>query len=327
MRILVTGGSGFLGSHVVEQALAAGYEVSCLVRKSSDTSFLSRLGVTLVEGALDKAETLAGAVDGIDAIVHCAGLVKARTQAEFDAVHTGGTVALAKAAIEAGRLKRFVHVSTAAVMGVGKKGTKHLIEDTPTPVTMYAKSKLAAERALLELKDQLPITILRPPAIYGPRDREILAFFQMVRRTRMAFRMGHSLQSVSMVFGPDCAKACVASITKDVPSGARYFVDDGYTYTFEDMAHAIAAAYEIGLLGAPRLPIPLVKTAALASELFGRVADKTMMFTRDKLPELLMQHFVVDGQATQKDLGWKPQVPFAEGAKITARWYRENRWD
>ncbi|NUP10424.1 MAG: NAD-dependent epimerase/dehydratase family protein [Polyangiaceae bacterium] len=328
MRVLVTGASGFLGSHVAEQLKKRGDEVVCLVRKTSDTSFLRELGVELAEGAVDDASTLPKAVEGAQAIIHCAGLVKARSMAEFDRVHEGGTVALARAALETkAPLRRFVHVSTAGVMGLGGKGKKHMLGDEPAPVTSYGKSKLTAERALLAFTAELPITIIRPPAIYGPRDREILAFFQMVRRTRMAFRLGHSMKSVSMIYATDCARACIAAIDAAVPSGSTYFVDDGYAYTYEDMAHAIAAGYGVGLLGTPSVPVPLVTAAAAGAELFGRVANRTMMFTRDKLPELLAEYFVVDGAPARKDLGWEPVVPFAEGAKLTATWYRENRWD
>lgn len=317
-----------MGSHVAEQLKELGHEVVCLVRKTSDTSFLRSLGVSLVEGAVDQPQTLPAAVEGAEAIIHCAGLVKARSLEDFNLVHTHGTLSLARAALQVkAPLRRFVHVSTAGVMGLGKKGEKHSVGGEPAPVTNYDRSKLAAEKALLELKSDLPITILRPPAIYGPRDREILAFFQMVRRTRMAFRMGTSMKSVSMIYGADCARACIKAIDADVPSGSIYFVDDGYAYTYEDMAHAIAAAYGVGLLAAPSLPVPLVTAAAFASEMFGRATNRVMMFTRDKLPVLLAEHFVVDGSAARKDLGWEPRVPFSEGAKLTAKWYRDNRWD
>jgi len=328
MRVLVTGGSGFLGSHVAEQLQAEGNDVVCLVRKSSDTNFLRELGVTLATGAVDAPETLPALFDGVEAVIHCAGVVKARSLEDFERVHKDGTLALARAAkAHAKNLRRFVHVSTAGVMGLGEKGHKHVESDAPAPVTPYSASKLAGERALLELSGELPIVVVRPPAIYGPRDQEILAFFQMVRRTRVAFRMGGSMKTMSLIYAPDCADAIVRAMTADVPSGRVYFVEDGYTYTFEDMAHSIAAAYGIGLLGAPSLPVPLVRFAAMGSELFGRVTGKVMIFTRDKLPELLMEHFAVDGSLARKELGWEPKIAFAEGARLTAAWYREHRWD
>ncbi len=327
MRVLVTGGSGFLGSHVVAQLVASGHQVACLVRKTSDTKFLKEQGVELREGAIDAHDTLPAAVKGVDAIVHCAGVVKARTYDDFERVHAGGTVALARAAIEhAPGLRRFVHVSTAGVMGPGEKGRRHVEADAPSPATSYSRSKLAGERALLALRDELPITVIRPPAIYGPRDGEIFAFFQMVKWTRLAMRFGGAMKTMSLVYAEDCADACVRAIDANVPSGSTYFVDDGHTYTFEDMAHAIAAGFGVTLFGTPSLPEPIVRAAAFGSEMFGKATGKVMIFTRDKLPELLIENFAVDGSAARRDRGWEPKTTFPDGAKKTAAWYVENGW-
>ena len=328
MRVLVTGGSGFLGSHVAEQLKSRGHEVVCLVRKSSNTKFLTELGVSLALGAVDDPASLGPAVKGVDAVVHCAGLVKARSQEEFDQVHVTGTRALAEAAVtHAPELRRFVHVSTAGVMGPCRAGEKHRPGDRENPQTRYSKSKLEGEKALLAFTDRLPITIIRPPAIYGPRDNEILAFFKMVRRLRVAFKMGESLQSVSMVYGADCAAACIRAIDAEVPSGSIYFVEDGAIYTFEDMARAIAHSYDVRLLGVPRVPPTVLRAAAAVSTAYGEAFDQAVIFNTDKLGELLMEHFVVDSSRTRKDLDWKPTMGFAEGAKITADWYRAHGWD
>lgn len=328
MRVLVTGGSGFLGSHIAEQLVAAKHDVRCLVRKTSKVEFLESLGVELVDGALDRPESLAKAVEGCDAVIHSAGLVKARNDAEFLAAHVDGTVSLAKAAIErAPKLRRFVHVSTAAVMGPGALDRLHTVHDAPNPLTKYAKSKLAGEKALLALKDQLPITIVRPPAIYGPRDSEILAFFKMVRRTRVAVRMGSSLETVSMVYGADAADACIRAIDDPRPSGSIYFVDDGEAHSFKSMAEAIAEGYGVRLYGFPRVPEVVLRAAAAVSDAYAETFDKAVMFSTDKLGELLMMHFRVDASDTRKHLGWTAKTSFRDGAKITADWYREKGWD
>ena len=328
MRVLLTGGSGFLGSHIAEQLKNAGHTVVCLVRRSSDVSFLETLGVERVFGAVDDASTLPGALAGVDAIVHAAGLVKARNAAEFDRVNAAGTRSLAEAAIaHAPSLQRFVHVSTAAVMGPGREGQKLSDRDPKNPQTLYAKSKLAAEKTLLELRDRLPITILRPPAIYGPRDREILAFFTMVRRMRVAFRLGGSLKSVSMIYVDDCARACVRAISADVPSGSAYLLDDGNVYSYEGLSRAIADGYGVKLLTVLDVPTSVVRAAAAVSDVFGETFDRAVIFGTDKLGELLMEHFVVDASDARRDLGWAPEVEFAEGARRTAAFYREHRWD
>lgn len=328
MRVLVTGGSGFLGSHVAEQLKSAGHDVVCLVRPSSNRKFLETLGVTFALGAVDDAPSLDAAVLGVDAVVHCAGLVKAKSREAFDAVHVDGTTSLVRACLaHAPKLRRFVHVSTAAVMGPGMAGEKLTSESPTNPQTAYAKSKLAGEEAALAFKDALPITILRPPAIYGPRDNEILQFFQMIRRTRLAIRLGDSMKALSMVYGPDVADACIKAIDAEVPSGSIYFVDDGRAYAFEDLARSIAAGYGFELLGTVKVPATLIRAAAKVSDVYASATDKAVMFSTDKLGELFMEHFVVDASGARNDLGWEPKVLFPEGARITAAWYREHRWD
>jgi 2-alkyl-3-oxoalkanoate reductase len=300
--------------------------VCCLVRTSSDVRFLRDLGLSLCEGALDDPDSLPSALQGVEAVIHCAGAIKAKNIDGFMRVNRDGPDHLVRAAVRhAPKLRRFVHVSTAGVMGAGRPGHRHRVDDPPAPATHYGESKLAGERALLAHKSEIPIVILRPPAIYGPRDREILAFFKMVK-TGVAFRMGKSLQSVSMIYGPDCAEACIRAIDADVPSGSVFFVDDGETYSFEQMATAIAEAYGVKIRAMPSVPSPVLHVAAMFSEAFGKVTDRAVIFNRNKLNELLMTDFVTDGAPAMKALDWKPEVQFPEGAKKTAAWYREHGW-
>ena len=178
MRVLITGASGFLGSHVAEQLKSAGHDVRCLVRKTSNTRFLDELGVELAEGALHQKDSLEKAVEGVDAIIHSAGLVKARSEADFFACNTQGTANLLDAAIEhAPNLKRFVHVSSLEACGPSPDG-RPVPHHQERPVTAYGRSKLAAEKECLSRKDRLPVVLLRPGAIYGPRDNELLEAFR-----------------------------------------------------------------------------------------------------------------------------------------------------
>lgn len=327
MKVLVTGASGFLGSHVAEQLLARGDKVRCLVRKSSNTKYLEKLGVELAFGAVDQAETLPDAVKGVDAVVHCAGLVKARNAEEFDAVNHRGSVALAEAVAEHNpSVQRFVLVSTAALMGPSEPGAKHTQNTTPNPVTEYGRSKLRGEEGVRALSDKIKITVLRPPAIYGARDPEMFAFFQMVSYG-VAFKMGGGFEAMEVVYGPDCAAACIAAVdATDVPSGNVYFVTDGTPRSFDSMATDIAAALNVETWGRPVIPLAVLRIAANASEAIGRMTNKAMMFTKDKVNELAIKHFQFDTEPTRKDLKWQPKVQFAEGAKRSAEWYKENGW-
>jgi nucleoside-diphosphate-sugar epimerase len=327
MTILVTGGSGFLGSHVIEQLSQAGRPVRALVRRSSDTKFLRTLSnVELFDGAVDDRASLARAVDGVDAVVHSAGLVKARNLDEFMRVNARGTENLLDVCVPlAGQLKRFVQVSSITVGGPSDAyGNPVQVDATPRPVTDYGRSKLAAELAVLSKKEHLKVTIIRPPAIYGPRDREILAFFKSIKLGVLPL-LGSPQSKLSMTFGPDCARACIRAIDADVPSGSIFAVDDGAVHT---MAELIAEAESaMGKRAFLRIPLPrrVVEGAALMSESYGKLTNKAMMLTRDKCNELFDQ-WVCDGQQARTQLELSPSVGFSQGVKQTVDWYRSAGW-
>jgi nucleoside-diphosphate-sugar epimerase len=327
MTILVTGATGFLGSHIAESLALSGTRVRALVRPSSDTRFLRSLpNVELCNGSVEDRQSLVKAAEGVTALVHSAGLVKARSAEEFYRVNEGGTEnALFAAASSGPQLRRFVLVSSMAAVGPSDAlGNAVPLEGTPRPITTYGKSKLLAEERALAYKDRLHIVMVRPPTIYGPRDREVLIFFKSVKNRVLPLTnpLGSKL---SMIYGPDCAAAVVKALEADVPSGSRYFVDDGQVYTFADMIRAVESA--LGRKAWVRIPLPrrVVLAAATASELYGRASGKAMMFTREKCNDLFSQ-WVCDSRETREALGWEPAVPFTEGVKLTADWYRQEGW-
>jgi len=327
MKVLVTGGSGFLGSHIAEQLAEQGHVVRALVRRSANRKFLETLkGIEFAEGSVEDADKVAEAVKGVDAIVHSAGLVKARTEDEFTLTNVKGTENLLQAAKKhAPGLKRFVFVSSLAVAGPSHDGKPVMASRDPSPVTRYGRSKLAAERLVLAAKDDLPVVVLRPAAIYGPRDNEVFAFFQSVSRGLLP-TVGLKTSTMSVIYGADCADACIKAITADVPSGGVFFVDDGQPLRLTEMLEEIERALGKKALLRLHLPMPFVWAAATASELFGRVTNKAVMLTRDKMNEIRQPHWVCSSEETRLALGWEPRVPLAEGTRITAKWYRENGW-
>jgi len=227
MRVLLTGGSGFLGSFVAERLATEGHVVRALVRPRSERKVLDRLPrVELAPGAIEDRASLGAAVDGVDAVVHVAGIVKARRPAEFFEVNTQGTRNLLEAAMRR-PVPRFVYVSSLAAVGPSADGTPVPDDVEPRPVTHYGRSKLEAERAVLAAKDRLHVTVVRPPLIYGPRDRETLAFFTSVRNGVLPMT-GDGTNTLSVVYVEDCAAAVVRVLhAQGVPSGRSYFVDDG----------------------------------------------------------------------------------------------------
>ena len=327
MRILLTGASGFLGSHIAEQLDQQGADVRALVRPTSDTRFLEGLErVTLVAGALSDKDSLLAAVEGVDGIIHAAGLVKARRPADFHRTNGQGTGNLLDAAKQnAQGIQRLVLVSSLAVMGPSEDGRPLPADAPPSPVTHYGRSKLAAEQAALAEADSLPITIIRPPIIYGPRDRGVLPFFKSVQLGVLPLT-GSPNSAVSAIYVADCAAACIKALDADVPSGATYFVEDGGLETLGGLIAHIENA--LGKRAWLRVPVPrfLMYGAALGSEFYGTVMGRAVMLTRDKLNELLAAHWVCDSAEAQAALGWKPRISFAEGTRITGAWYRRVGW-
>jgi nucleoside-diphosphate-sugar epimerase len=326
MKVLVTGASGFLGSHVAEQLSREGHDVRALVRKSSNRDFLERLErIEFAYGGVEDAEKVAEAVKGVDAIVHSAGLVKARSAEEFHRTNVEGTRNLVEAAKKhAPKLRRFVFVSSLTAAGPSLDGVP-LEGDGAGPVTHYGRSKLDAERVVLAAKDAIPVTILRPSIIYGPRDHEILVFFKSVK-TGVLPTIGKGDSTMSMVFGSDCAEACVKAISANVPSGSVYFVDDGEPYPFRTLVEGVETALGKRAFLRFTIPMPVIWVAAVASELYGKVSNTAVMVNRDKINEIRQPHWVCSSARTRKDLDWAPRVKLLEGATLAARWYEDNGW-
>jgi nucleoside-diphosphate-sugar epimerase len=325
VKVLVTGATGFLGGHVAERLAARGDAVRALVRKTSNVKHLETLrGVELFEGSVEQAGRVKEAVDGVDAVVHCAGIVKARSGDEFFTVNVGGTSNLVDAARQRGKsLKRFVHVSSLEAVGPSDDG-KPVPHDQENPVTAYGRSKLAAEKVVLSAKDDIGVTILRPSGIYGPRDVEVLELIKPVKRGLFPVVNGGRSKGV-WVYATDCADACIRAIDADVPSGRTYFVDDGCgaidaNTMFADFERALGKKAMRA-----SLPTPLFMAVARGVEIVGRARGKAVMLTREKA-SMLLQDWVCSSEATRQELGWTPQVPWREGVTKAVAWYRANGW-
>jgi nucleoside-diphosphate-sugar epimerase len=325
--ILLTGGSGFLGSHIADRLVAAGVEVRALVRPTSDVRHLSSLpGVHLVRGTLENQAELEDAVRGVGGIVHAAGLVKARRAVDFERVNADGTAGLLAAARRVcPELERFVHVSSLAALGPSADGRPRPPDAPPTPLTAYGRSKLAGERLVRDAAAQLPTVVVRPPVIHGPRDRETLAFYRAVKFGVLPLT-GSPDSVLSMIYATDCADACARALDADVPSGSVFDVEDGSPETLERLIGHIEAALGARARVRITIPGPILGAAAMVTEGFGRLVGRPVMLTRDKVRELRAPHWVCDGSRARGALGWAPAVTFAEGARRTAAWYREAGW-
>jgi len=326
VKILVTGASGFLGSHVAEQFSREGHAVRLLLRGTSSRAFLKGFEFEEALGDVTDPGSLAAAVASVDAVVHTAGLVKARSEAEFQAVNGRGTANLL-AAIEkaAPDLRRFVYVSSLAAHGPSEDGAPRPLDSAANPVSAYGRSKLAGEEATRASSLAPRAVIFRPPVIYGPRDPGLVPFFKLARWRLAPLLMG-GRNRISIVYVEDIARAIVQATTAEADVADKvYCPEDGSVYSWRDLLSAIEEAIGRKALriSAPRWAF---EGAALASEAFGLVARRAVSLTRDKVREMAQRHWVCSSEELRRDLGWAPRTGIREGARLTGDWYRENRW-
>jgi nucleoside-diphosphate-sugar epimerase len=317
----VTGGSGFVGSHLVERLRAEGHEVVALARSAAARRALEGLGARVVEGDLQDDGALAQLCGGAEVVFHVAGVLAARSAAELLRVNGHGAARVAAAARAAGA-RRLVLVSSLSVTGPTRPGQPLTESGEPAPVTPYGASKAAGEQAVLA--SGVAFTIVRPPAVYGPRDREFLRLFRLARRGLVPLP-GGGAQELSLVHAADLAAALVAASRSRACQGGVYHAAGPERVTQRDLAGLVGAA--VGRR--PRLlPLPhrLVWLTLAACGLAARLRGRATLLAPDKLPELLAPAWTCSSAALERDAGWRAAIPLAEGLRATAEWYRREGW-
>jgi nucleoside-diphosphate-sugar epimerase len=326
MKVFLTGASGFVGSHVLDGLLAAGHEVSLLLQHTSNTRFISRhlTVVSIHYGSLGDVPVLKAAMSETEAVVHCAGKIKALHSSDFYRVNKAGTrnvVTAANACRES--VRHLVHISSLAVSGPGVPSRPAEETDAPRPVSVYGRSKWLAE---IEVRKHcsVPWTILRPAAVYGPRDAEFLPLFQKVKRGVMPLVSGGK-RHLNLVYGPDVAAAVLRCLAEDQAAGGTYHVAAEPPCTDEKFIEEIAAQLHCHPL---RLHIPgfLLSLACVTQELISSVTGRPSILSRQKLPELLAPGWVCCTDRIRHDLGFTAQTTLKEGVGRTLAWYRREGW-
>ena len=300
MKLAVTGATGFVGSHLLEAALAAGHEVTALTRRDQ----APRERVTWVAGDLDDRAALERLVSDADAVIHVAGVITGQTAAAFDKGNVHGTLAMLAAAT-AGGVRRFVHVSSLAAREPN--------------LSLYGDSKARSEQ--LVMGSGLDWAVVRPPAVYGPGDKETLELFRMAK---MGVMLMPPRGRVSVIHADDLARLLLAVASPEVPSGVLIEADDGKPggWTHREFAKALGAAVGTrpAIVSSPGI---LLRLAARADQLFRREKAK---LTVDRAAYFSHRNWVVEPKRAPPPGLWHPRIETTQGLKATADWYREHGW-
>lgn len=328
MKAFVTGGTGFVGSHLVEELLERGYEVRCLVR--SDPKWLDGLPVETVRGDLFDAEALREGMRGVDVVHHVAGLTRAETQEALDRANVDGTLNVLDAVREAAPDVGAV-VVTSSLAAVGPSPVvagrpRPLTEADPLrPITRYGRSKEKMEAAVQEHYRDLPVTIVRPPPVYGPREADIFTIIKAAAKQRVFPIVGEGhIPQLSLVHVRDLVRGLADLAEAEATAGETYFVSSEAHYSWNEVRDAVLGALGRGALKV-NVPRPFVGVVGMAAETVGKALGTYPPLNREKAREAKAAWLCSPAKA-RRDVGYRQTVPLDEGMRETVAWYRAQGW-
>lgn len=321
----VTGGTGFIGSHLIDRLLSKGYHVRALVRNPGKLGFLKDLPIEIVAGDLFSNEALEKAITGADYVYHVAGLVAAKSKAEFFRGNRDATRNIAEITARVNpSVKKFVHISSQTAVGPGS-GMSPVNESTPPrPLTTYGKSKLASEEEVLKFKETIPVTILRVSAVYGPRDTATFDYFKSAYMG-LELLIGFRDTYVSLVHSTDLVTGIILAGEKDVAKGQIYFLGSEQYYTWNEIGFVTKSVLNRSLFRV-RVPKPVVFVIAGISGLASKFKQKPSVLNFEKAFDLTQDNWCCDIAKAKNELGYRQEVTLADGVKETITWYLDHKW-
>ena len=323
MRAFLTGATGFVGGHLVDQLLAGGHHVTALVRTPSKGAALAERGVTLVQGDLRDLRALREGAADADVVYHLAALTGAVNEAEFLTANREGTANALNAAMASPRRPRLVYVSSMAAGGPSRRGTpKHDASDDH-PVTMYGRSKLAGERMLRA--SEHPWVILRPPTVYGPRDRDNLLTVFKAARTGFAPVFGDGSMELSAIYVADLAAACLTAATATGVTGGTFYVNHPQVVTSAELVRSIGRTMgrRVRLIGIPELVARGILTLTGAT---ATLLQRKTILRGDKANEFYQAAWTGDPAPFTALSGWTAATDLDRGLAETLMFYKEAGW-
>lgn len=290
--VALTGATGFIGSHIVEKLLSAGFHVRALTRSPSTNA--NQLGLTWVRGSLENEASLAELVAGAEVVIHCAGQVRGKSISTFIQANVEGSLRLLRATEQSQTCKRYLFISSLAARH------PHL--------SWYAHSKAIAEQQLMAQAASVSIGIFRPTAVYGPRDKELNPVFTWLLRGLLP-QTGSSATQLSFLHVYDFAEAVIKWIEAEVENSEPYELCDGHSsgYRWQDL-QSIGQSIRQKPVKVIKIPLPLLNAIATLSTLFSRLSGKEPMLTQSKIGELTHRDWSATNITITRNIGWTPNI-------------------
>ena len=325
MRVLLTGATGFVGSHILEKLLSDKHEVICPVRKTSKLNYIENCDAIIKYAHLDDDMSLQTLVNSVDVVVHCAGAVRAL---DFDGYYRVNTLLTSKIvdAVKKNKdhIKKFIYISSQSAVGPSlSESPKEFGNEEP--VSDYGRTKLSAEKEVKKLEGFVPYVILRPAAVYGPRDKDIFTVFKIVHN-KISLKI-ISKHLVQIVYVEDIAKIIAKIITPEavITDNKIYSVCDGNIYSWRDIADTIAKVNNISTIFTIPVFDFVFKLAGMFYNVIEKITKKPQVLNVQKVEEILQENWVVGNKQIVNDIGFEFEK-LENGARKTYNWYKENKW-
>jgi nucleoside-diphosphate-sugar epimerase len=337
-RVLITGATGFIGSQLTQRLVARGDEVTCLIRRTSNIEAIEPLGVRLALGDVRDAEAVRSAADRAETVYHLAGLTTAFRSSDLMQVNAAAFRNVVAACAERPAPPTLVFVSSLAAAGPSRAERPRTEDDPPAPVSHYGRTKRAAELIAQEFASRVPITIVRPPIVFGEGDLLMRPVFRPIFRYGIHMAIGVANRRYSLIHVSDLVDAlilCGQRGARLVPayngSGGStkgyYFVADDEQPTFAELGLLIGASLGRARVRICRTPGPVVLwSAAAASEIVARLRRQPSIFNFDKVREARAGSWTCSSATIRSELGFAPCAPLIDRLRQTADWYRQHNW-
>jgi dihydroflavonol-4-reductase len=325
MKVLVTGASGFVGSHIADRLIESGHDVRALVRSTSSHRWLKGKPVEIVDGVLTQPESLKDAVADVEAVVHVAGVTASKTKQGFFEGNQLATRGLLDAVRKYNpNIDRFIQCSSQTATGPSLDGEPVTELTPPHPITAYGQSKRAAEEECERARNDFPVTILKLPAIYGPRDSAILTVFQTVDK-RLKPLIGLNDKRVNLLHAGDVAEGVRLSLEHPAAKNETYFIAGEQQHTWLEVSNLMADILNKKGITI-RLPHAVVYAVAGMSELFSIFRKQPSVLNWEKGRDMVQENWTCSAEKAKRELGYSQRISLEEGIRDTVEWYRKEGW-
>lgn len=322
MKAFVTGGTGFIGSHLINFLLNNGVEIFSLVRDLNNLKSLKGLKINFLEGDLFSIPPLPS---DLDCVFHLAALTKASKSADYYTVNQQGSASLFEILLAQKIFPKIIYLSSLAAAGPSSSNRAIKESDIPRPITPYGKSKLRGEEEALKFKDRFSIVILRVGAVFGPRDKDFLNYFKFIKKGILPTFDSRQRLLMSLCYIKDLVRAIYLASQTKLETGEIINIADPQPYYWEEIGRAVGRALGKKLKKVT-IPLPIVFLAALLSERVGAIRKKPSIINRHKFIEMKQEGWVADVEKARKKLSFQTQYSFEEAIQETIDWYLEHNW-